>query len=1821
MPATEQTWRSSKLLHQIFAVSSLIMLGATIWMFAKDHARPWKPYQRTANEVEMVLTDWRQLQFATDQAAAEHRKLVLAVEQARVQAIDWHLIDQFVGVLKADEATAEYARGVERLQSQVEELTAAAGTPEAEGKRTKILERLQGIVAGVRVQEDTALGTLKFARADRDAAVAAVGIALRDNQPDVMQARQIEVDRIKADVEEKQRIYDALKSQRETLQKIVQQITAAEDKADEELAKNESDLKQLRESNVDRRSTFIRWYGPIPLPGKRWLELPILDAFNSPRKIDNLWSDGLLIDYNFSKVRRFDRCTTCHQAIAQTTPGTASDPKFVHERLIDFVLLPPEPQPPADPAGPTGPATPSEAVTDPRQRLEQRSGLLLAQEGLLNPSDVTVEFIRPESPAARAEPVRELGPDVLTGAEIRDRMRHTQETVEVVLPGLRVGDVIAYIDGDEVRDPRRVLFRLLDAAEAGQSLRLTIRRGLPHPYASHPRLDLYLTSASPHPIADFACTICHEGQGSATAFQWASHTPDTEIQRQEWAREHGWFDNPHWIFPMYAQRFSEAVCLKCHHEVTALEPSERFRDPPAPKVVHGYHLLRKYGCYGCHEINGYDGDRRIGPDLRLEPNFFAAAQQLEADPGFSQLAPEIQAWTRELVEHPERDSVRHRLYEALLADSATGSPVLTATTHASIVPLLKDIENPGSLRRPGPSLRFVDRKLDPAFMFDWIREPKHFRPTTRMPQFFGLWDHLHHQGHGDVAEKFEPLEILGIVTYLRKRSQPFAYLPAVEGVEPASAERGKVLFQERGCLACHTHKDFPDTAAFRKQDEIVQGPDLSAIGTKFDPTRNPQGGKWLYSWIKQPSRYHVRTVMPDLFLTPLTDADGKVTDPAADMVAYLMTSVSDWQPAPGTLVGAGEADLAMLDQLVGDNLKEAFSEAASKRYAQQGIPPEMRIELKGAEVELLQDGVDAVVEGQLTTDAKLLYVGRRSLGRYGCYACHDIPGFEDAKPIGTTLTDWGRKDPSRLAFEHITEYLEGGHGAESSLRDDGETQEMRDFFQHQIESRHRAGFIYQKLAEPRSFDYHKTENKKYDERLRMPQFPLTAPERESVITFVLGLVADPPSAKYIFNPNPRTAAIMAGRQVLDKYNCGGCHILDTRRWRLAFDPGTFGEQPPANTFPFLATHFSPDAIDVSKGMDMSGLQRAMIQGMPTLNDFGMPLVYHRDDPGFELEDGEQFKLQELEYPLDLWQPTLLSGNVYEVGVLPLNVRATQIETQFDTEGGFLAKYLLPHVVQREKLVNTAAKGAEAWGWLPPPLVGEGQKVQSDWLHNFLLNPYPIRPAVLLRMPRFNMSGAEATQLVNYFAAIDNAEYPYLLSERQERNYLTAAEARYLQRVAGAGLPPSTRFTDAMNIVTNSNYCVKCHLVADFVPKGSDRAKAPNLAEVSQRLRTDYLRRWIANPKSVLPYTSMPVNIPYDPSATVFRATPESPILFHGTSIETVDALVDLLLNFDEYTKQRSLIAPLVGEAAPADATAAVVPSPVATPAPAVTSPPVPQPQPRPAPAATPPAPPRTAPAPAAAAAPVSAKPLPESLKNLPPATGWGHLKARFVYDGSAPRPSPIEVTKDQEYCGPFNLLDESLVVNSENGGVANVVATLYRGRDSTPMPIHPTYLEQARDRIVLDNDKCRFEPRVTLLWTPQTLALKNSDTIGHNTKIDTLQNPPINFTLPAGATLTQEFPQAERTPAAPVACSIHPWMNAWLVVRDNPYSAVSNQDGVLEIQNLPEGKWTIQFWHEKPGYVGDVNVGGKKTQWPRGRLDVTIKDGQTTDLGEVRFTP
>lgn len=224
---------------------------------------------------------------------------------------------------------------------------------------------------------------------------------------------------------------------------------------------------------------------------------------------------------------------------------------------------------------------------------------------------------------------------------------------------------------------------------------------------------------------------------------------------------------------------------------------------------------------------------------------------------------------------------------------------------------------------------------------------------------------------------------------------------------------------------------------------------------------------------------------------------------------------------------------------------------------------------------------------------------------------------------------------------------------------------------------------------------------------------------------------------------------------------------------------------------------------------------------------------------------------------------------------------------------------------------------------------------------------------------------------------------------------------------------------------------------------------------------------------------------------------------------------------------------------------------------------------------------------------------------------WGTLKGTFVLGGDMTPPAALKVDKDVEICGKHKLVAEELVVG-EGKGVANVVVFV---RDKK-VKVKPELEAAAKaSSPVLDNLNCRFEPHVIFVQAGQELVIKNSDSVGHNSNIATVKNAPSNNLIPAGGETKAKFTTDEAVPAQ-VTCNIHPWMKGWIVVRDNPYAAISKADGSFEIADLPATEIELQFWHEKAGYIGEMTIDNKKETVKKGRVKKTIKAGDN-DLGQI----
>ncbi|NOY42516.1 MAG: hypothetical protein GXP26_11845 [Planctomycetes bacterium] len=1486
MPATEKTWRNQKVLHIVFGVSTLVMLFATLWLLAKDHNREWKKWQLADRKKDAWMIRAQHDSMA-DQFSENMDSMAAGIRRAQAANLDATLIEKFKALVSADNERRSEPTDFSALDKAIETLGEAASAAEqASGKveqagdevdaslqreaqkaedqaisaREKVFAELHEYFTEAMRLEKKIVANRKSVAADRTATVSELGLKVGEGASVAVREKiQTRIDGYTEEIAALTEEIAIAKDYRLGLEYLIRDLDSDHAKLAKERDSLKGELARLEEQVYKDTTNPLEWV-------TRW---PILDAlYDGNVRINQIWLPDLTINFNFSQVARFDRCKSCHQAIALTAPGTSAEPAYPmleeEQRELTISLATPDEAPAAD-------ATVRDVY-----------GFVIAEEGIVNYADVTVHYVLPESAAARA--------------------------------GLESGDVIRLAGDKPTYDPETATNYLLNGVKWGEAASLTVRRGLDHPFVSHPRLDLYLSDASPHSEKVFGCTVCHDGQGSGTSFRWTSHTPNDADQQIKWSEEFGWFDNHHWIFPMKPARFAESNCTKCHHDKGSLEPSERFPEPPAPKLVEGWTLVEKYGCFGCHEIGGFAGpDKRIGPDVRLEPNYSEVASQILQDGG---LTEEQQKWAKTLIDSPDSDAIRHLLNVAIKRDETLAQnaetqeeATLTTATH-QLTDGLKDVEAPGSYRKAGPSLRYLNSKVDFDWLHAWISKPSDFRPTTRMPQFFGLHEHLQDEDDADelaVSKRFEPVEIRAMAEFLLSNSNEFEYLqqPA-EVTEAPSAERGKWQFESRGCLACHSHEAFTGIAS-------DQGPDLSRVGAKFSSEKGPS---WLYSWIKKPHRYHGRTKMPDLFLDPIEEVDvtgqptGKVTDPAADIAAFLMGSASDWKPAAVAQEWSPAEQEALADLAQEWLTSDAIPTARAKKFVEQGIPDHLDSKLKSDEKLLI--GINA--ENRL---AKLQeYVARRSISKHGCFGCHDIPGFETAKPIGTPLADWGRKETSKLAFENIQKFLEG-HGnpnadAEHSSAEHADEDEHAShghldpadfdpdtsYYIQSLNSHSRDGFIWQKLRMPRSYDYKTTRNKGYNERLRMPKFPFNKEQREAVITFVLGLVNEAPAEQFVYKPDPRQKAIVDGRLVLDRFNCAGCHTLQMEQWQLAFEEDQFDSPSEVNDFPFLTKHFDPKEIAASLKTDVRGRTHATVHGLPVMSEeTGLPELFDEDGLSIEPDDDESDPY----YLFTLWKDSVINGEPWLVGLQNLMIPANREGygpadgKAYPTWGGDLARYLYPKAIARAKEINPQVKGAEAWGWLPPQLLDEGSKVQTDWLHGFLMDPTAIRPAVLMRMPNFHMSAADAEKLVNYFAAVSGAEFPYEYKPRQRESYLASLEGDRPERLA-----------EAMNIVVNGNYCVKCHAVGDFLPQGDRATFGPNLADVYRRLRPDYVQNWVANPKRILPYTGMPVNIPFPAGI--------SQDVYHGTSLEQLDGLVDVLMNFDVYAKRQTSVTQLVEDA-------------------------------------------------------------------------------------------------------------------------------------------------------------------------------------------------------------------------------------------------------------------------------------------------------------------
>ncbi|MCY3001723.1 MAG: c-type cytochrome [Planctomycetota bacterium] len=981
----------------------------------------------------------------------------------------------------------------------------------------------------------------------------------------------------------------------------------------------------------------------------------------------------------------------------------------------------------------------------------------------------------------------QLDPSAMTGPEKLADVVRDAPGLDFVKPNLKVNKVVLDKLTFELNFTKKKRIDMCQTCHLGAER--SGFEGAAQPFTTHPRLDLFLSSKSPHPTSEFGCTICHRGSGEALDFVRADHRPTDKGEQAQWEQDHHWHKQHHWDYPMLASEFTEASCVQCHKTTMDLIADD------APVVAKGYQLVEQYACYSCHKIEWFP-----------------------------------------------------------------------------------------TKRRTGPTLANLQGKLSPEFITSWITNPKDFRPTTWMPQFFHLENYApgetivkskYGAGRNIEGREWDDAAISAVTAFLLDRAPKQAMPPMpVQG----DAHRGRETMRLSGCFACHNMAPFGEEPAamdpaLERRGTNEHGPNLRGVATKLSP-------EWLFQWIKDPTQYWADTRMPNL---RLSDQE------AADITAYIT------EDPDGYFHDVPEGWAPKRIEMPEQQLREVLGEQARWFFARDGRTTiEERLE-----------------KGTWSDTQKLLVdVGEKLVGNYGCFSCHEIPGMLDMMPIGTELTNWGSKTVDKLLFNFAAQ-------------------------EFGLDPNYREGWLMQKLHAPRSFDTKKVLNP--TERLRMPYFAFADEQVKSITTFVIGLVDDEVQLAKM-KPTPDLAAMDAGLRAVRQNNCAGCHMID---------PGTVTFTDESGVSRTVAAELLPLSEDqkVPSPHDLAALKRDAEKNEAT--EVGLRILRPEPDVKKGMGDKLFVPLDKVTAMGAPNGGDMIRTvtDYYFNGIELLDPTKEGDEAYSYVSGGSGDEWGVYDADGKLRDHSGEPYDKVRWTFAPPVLWNEGGKVQRNWFFGFLHDVQTIRHQVRVRMPSFSFDAGEAEAIADYFAHKSNKEWPSLyarsmrLKEQKDMGAL-AGEMRMsptnLSEIE-AGVPMATRANFSkvlaygqghgfqMNGPVNPAYeatklrtkafldqrksmlsnhlelgeavavkgvnCFQCHYRLGKPPPADPIAWAPDLERVRERLREDWVHDWIVNPPLVYPGTAMPVNFASNP--------PSFQEQYRGsTNEEQIQVVLEWLYNFD-----------------------------------------------------------------------------------------------------------------------------------------------------------------------------------------------------------------------------------------------------------------------------------------------------------------------------------
>ncbi|MBI3269862.1 MAG: c-type cytochrome [Planctomycetes bacterium] len=870
------TFYSMKTMHKVFFLSSLLFVFSLLWMLWQDYAREWKDYQAEFTRIDLERTEADKLQAEKD---VDQDKLEQLREDLAKAEKSHKELGKVLSGGTGDGATAKKP-GTERLDG-----AALGELRQRVDEALTVLPRKNKTLAKLQVQSDNLSRDYyrdnqiyQFAKAELDTAVYE------------FEETQHKFNEGKADLEEFLAARDRLERLRKDMQdkfEAVEPITDEQRRVEAKREKIIGGVKELGKSIDELRSQVAFLEAKIARiqPGfvNTFRNLPFFDFIDPSIRVRQHVLPDYWDDYNFARVFKVDRCASCHMGIEKKGWGPL-DPPF--QRPPEVRL---EPKPEGMELGGAPGAVRTQLLNATGIKKPGKGCLLFSSDSFepepanalyagwkAEPRNLPRRGSQLETGFANAGELKSVVSDgaffrwafdgtfrcvvVWGGEELASEplkapeagKRHNfeivygfQEVHFLVDTGLpNALDLRLKNPGADCVPPRRPRFvwraRLSnnqDTETAAQCALGGVAVGVkvppPKVFQSHPRLELFLSGTSPHPIEKFGCTACHDGQGRALTFYDAGHTPAGEAQGHEWHEKYGWHELHHWDFPMKPLPHMESTCYKCHGQDEVIQGADQWN--------RGKQLFERAGCFGCHQTDGFMHNRKIGPDLYhladkvteewtyrwiLDPAAFRPTTRMPKIFGLSNTSSPDDV-KRGRVAADAITTYLFSLSEPLplrepegAGDPAKGKAIFDRVG-CRACHILGDRLDPGNWNNSfGPNLTGIGSKTNRKWLFNWVKDPKSMFPGTHMPDLRLSDDEANHLSAYLMTSTVEPekdapsrpqpemgsfLDELTLSFLVKMKPSSASALRELAGMDTKAKKLlvGERFLNRQGCFGCH----------------------------------------------------------------------------------------------------------------------------------------------------------------------------------------------------------------------------------------------------------------------------------------------------------------------------------------------------------------------------------------------------------------------------------------------------------------------------------------------------------------------------------------------------------------------------------------------------------------------------------------------------------------------------------------------------------------------------------------------------------------------------------------------------------------------------------------------------------------------------------------------------------------------------------------------------------------------------------------------------------------------------------------------------------